>query len=270
MGLTCPNARSINEAIQASARYVRFVRQRPWHAGVVSPQSRKDRYVRKYLYVAVAAASAAVLAAPIVSEAAPAAHSHVLTIRKVGGTAVKPRAVLKASLVKGTKAVFSLSGGLTATITCKQSSFTAVVVKNPLRRGKATESLTGETIGKCSGNIMGTAVNINKVTVLHLPYNSTTSDAKKFPVTISGRKKTKPIEITSVASLGNMSITCSYVAASIVGSASNKGNTITIFKQKFTRAASSNTLCPTTAKLSAKYGPVQDTSVRGKPRVFVN
>lgn len=226
--------------------------------------------MRKYLYVAVAAASAAVLAAPIVSEAAPAAHSHVLTIRKAGGTAVKPGAKLKASLVKGTSAVFSLSGGFTATITCKQSSFTAVVVKNPLTRGKATESLTAETIGKCTGNIMGTAVNIKKVTVLNRPYNSTVSDAKKFPVTISGRKKTKPIEITSVASLGSTSITCSYMAASIVGTASNKANTITIVKQKFTRAASSNGACPTTAKLTAKFGPVRDTSVKGSPKVFVN
>src|SRR5215469_8182138 len=73
-------------------------------------QTRKDHYVRKYLYLAMATASAAVLAAPIVADAAPAAHSHVLTIKKVHGTAVKPKAALKASLVKGTKAVFSLTG----------------------------------------------------------------------------------------------------------------------------------------------------------------
>ena len=221
--------------------------------------------MRKYLYLAMAATSAAVLAAPIVADAAPAAPSHVLTIKKVHGTAVKPKAALKASLVKGTKAVFSLTG---ITIKCKQSSFTAVVVKNPTAPGKATESITAETIGKCTLNIAGAKV--NKVKALNLPYNSTVSDAKNFPVTVSGRKKSKPIELTATASVGTMSLTCSYKAASIAAAASNKGNTITIVKQKFKKAGGSNPACPSSATFSAKYGPVLDTSVTGKPAVFVN
>lgn len=222
--------------------------------------------MRKYLYVAMAAASAAVLAAPVVADAAPAAHSHVLTIKKTGGTAVKQGATLTASLVKGTSAVFSLG---TIKITCTQSSFKAVVVKNPTAPGKATEKITVETIGKCTVNIKG--VTIKKVKALNLPYNSTVSDAKKkFTVTVSGRKKTKPIELMALTAFGMSTFSCTYKAASIAGSASNKGNTITIVKQKFTKASGPS--CPTgpTATFSAKYGPVRDISVKGKPAVFVN
>jgi hypothetical protein len=204
------------------------------------------------------------MAAPMVAEAAPAAHSRILTIRKAHGTAVKPGAALTASLAKGTKAVFSLSG---IVFTCKQSTFKAIVVRNPTGPGKATEAITSETMGKCSINIQG--AKIKNVKALNLPYNSTVSDRKGLPVTVSGRKKNKPIELTSTATLGTASLTCTYKAASIAGSASNKGNSITIVKQKFTKA-SGPSICPKAATFSAKYGPVADTSIKGNPKVFVN
>ena len=225
--------------------------------------------MRKYLYLAMATASAAVLAAPIVADAAPAAHSHVLTIRKVHGTAVKSGAKLQANLVKGTSAVFKLTGSFSLTIKCKSSSFTAKVLKNPTAPGKATESITAESVSKCAINFMNATVKATKA--LNLPYNSTVSDRKKsFPVSVSGRNKTKPIELTATASLGKSSITCTYMASSIAGTASNKGNTITIVKAKMKVAPGSNGLCPASATFSAEYGPVKDTSVRGKPSVFVN
>ena len=233
------------------------------------PHHGRTRYVRKYLYLAMAAASAAVLAAPIVADAAPAAPSHVLTIKKVHGTAVKPGAVLKASLVKGTSAVFKLTGSLTLTITCKSASFTAKVVKNPTAPGKATESVTAESLSKCTvTGFPGATVKSTKS--LNLPYNSSVSDAKGLPVTVTGRSKTKPIELSATASASGMSITCSYKAATIAGAASNKGSTITITKQKLKIAANPTGLCPANAAFSAKYGPVQDTSVHGNPAVFVN
>lgn len=224
--------------------------------------------MRKYLYLAVAVASAAVLAAPIVADAAPAAHSHVLTIKKTKGTAVRAGAKLHASLVKGTSAVFSLTGGLTLTIKCKSSSFTARVIKNPTAPGKATESIISQSVSKCATNFTGLTVKSNKA--LNLPYNSTVSDRKGDPVRVAGRNKTKPIELSATAAAGTMSITCKYAAASVAGAASNKGNTITFVKQKLKRAAGSNSACPTTATFSAKYGAVRDTSVKDSPRVFVN
>lgn len=224
--------------------------------------------MRKYLYLAMAAASAAVLAAPIVADAAPAASSHVLTIRKVHGTAVKPGAKLQASLVKGTSAVFKLTGSLSLTIKCKSSTFTAKVIKNPIAPNKATEQILSESIGKCTINFMGATVKSTKA--LNLPYNSTVSDKKGNPVTVTGRSKAKPIELTSTASASGTSIVCTYKAATIAGAASNKGNTITITNQKLKIAANPSGLCPANATFSAKYGPVKDISVTGHPAVFVN
>ncbi len=220
--------------------------------------------MRKYLYLAMAAASATVMAAPIVAQAAPAGPSPVLTISKPGGTAVKPGAALKASLAKGSKAVFTLGP---ITISCKSSSFTAIVISNPHAPGKATESISAESISKCTSNVPN--LMISGVKALNLPYKSSVSDAKGFPVTVTGRKKSKPIELTATAKLGTTTFSCVYKAAKVAGKASNKGSTITITKQPFTKVSGA-AACPGTASFSAKYGPVRDTSVKGNPAVFVN
>lgn len=264
--LTCADAAGGDVGIRLDRGYLRFVQRCSWQAGSgYQPIEEGAGYVRKYLYLAVAAASAAVLAAPIIADAAPAAHSRVLTIRKVGGTAVKGGATLKASLAKGASAVFSIGP---ITISCKQSSFTAKVIRNPTKPGKATESITAESIGKCvvSGFPMA---KVTKDKVLNLPYNSSVSDKRKFPVAISGRNRSKPIELFATVSLGTSSLSCTYKATTIAGTASNRTNTITIVKQKFVLASGAG--CPSNpAFFTAKYGPVKDTSVRGNPKVFVN
>ena len=99
--------------------------------------------MRKYLYLAAVATSAAVVALPATSAFAA---GHVLTIKKTGGTAVKSGAVLKAGLAKGTSAVFSLGN---EKLTCKSAKFTAKVKSNPAKPGKATESLTKQSFSKC-------------------------------------------------------------------------------------------------------------------------
>ena len=222
--------------------------------------------MRKYLYLAMAAASATVLAAPVVAQAAPAAAAHVLTITKAGGTAVKTGAILKASLAKGAT-VKVVIGPITAT--CKSSSFTAKVIKNPAAPNTATESVTAETIAKCSDT---SGITISGVKALNLPYNSTVSDKKGFPVTVSGTKTSKPLELKASAKVSTTSITCIYGTAKVVGAGSNKGNTITFKNQKLKVEPGSNSLCTQIgpASLSAKYGPVKDTSVKGSPAVFVN
>lgn len=221
--------------------------------------------MRKYLYLAMAVASASVLAAPVVASAAPTAKPHVLTVGKAGGAAVKVGAKITASLVKGTKAVFAQKG---QTLTCSSASFTAVVVKNPVKPGKALESLTAQTVAKCVTTLSG--VKIKKTFASNLPYNTSVSDAKGDPVAVTPRSAKKPIELTAVASLGSATITCPYTAKVVNGAASNKGNTITITKQKFTVVKGSNALCPTSAAFTAKFGPVKDISVKGNQTVFVN
>jgi hypothetical protein len=222
--------------------------------------------VRKYVYLAMAAASVSVLAAPVVASAAPTAKPHVLTVGKARGTAVKVGAKLSASLAKGTVATFALNG---MKLTCKTSSFTAVVTKNPTAPGTALESLTAQTVAKCTTSVAG--VKIKSVKANNLPYNTTVSDKKGDPVTVAGRTKAKPLSLTSTGSLGQTTIACTYTAKSIAGAASNKGNTITVTSQKFTLVKGSNAFCPQgTAKFSAVFGPVTDTSVKGASKVFVN
>jgi hypothetical protein len=216
--------------------------------------------VRKYLYLAAVAASAAVLALPATSAYAA---GHVLTINKTGGTAVKVGAVLKSGLAKGTKAVFALGS---EKLTCSSATVTATVKANPTKPGTATESLTAATISKCTVNVAG--VTFKSIKVKHLPYKVSVSDATGFPVKISEQSKSKPILVTVNVSLSGQAFSCSYKAASISGHASNTGNTVAFSKQKLTK--SSGALCPGSANFSATFGPVTDSSVTGSPKVFVN
>ena len=221
--------------------------------------------MRKYLCLAAAVASAAIVALPAIS--ADAAVTRVLTIRKVGGPAVRSGAVLKAHLVKGTSAVFSLGTG-TIKLTCTSASFSATVRSNPAKPGSATESLTAVNVAKCTfSGIQG--VTFKSLKFKNLPYKVSVSDAKGFPVKVSELSTTMPLKFTATVSAGGNTFSCSYKAASIAGHASNTGNTVAFSKQKFTKAGGS-TVCIGPAHLSAKFGPVRDTSVTNSPKVFVN
>jgi hypothetical protein len=223
--------------------------------------------VRKYLYLAMAAASVAVLAAPMAASAAGTASGHVLTISKAGGTGVKTGAMLKSSLAKGTSAVFSLQ---TEKLTCKSASETVKVTKNPAPHGKATESLTSLTIGKCTIKVSGiSGITVKSVKANNLPYAVTVSDAKGDPVTVTGTSKTKPVKTTVTVTFVGSPITCSYKATALKGAAANKTNSIAFSKQPFTKVSGSSS-CPTTADFTATFGPVTDSSVKGSPKVFVN
>lgn len=224
--------------------------------------------MRKFVPLAAAVASAAIVALPMMS--ADAAVAHVLTIRKVGGHAVRSGAVLKAHLVKGTKAVFSLGNG-SEKLKCTSSRFAATVRSNPVKPGTATESLTALSTAKCAFSPSITGVTFKSITAKDLPYKVKVSDAKGFPVTVSGRETTEPIKFTvKLAVTGVGTIKCNYSAPTETGSASNTGSTMAFSKQKFTKAAGSSRLCVGPAFVSATYGPVRDTSVTNSPRVFVN
>jgi hypothetical protein len=216
--------------------------------------------VRKYLYLATVAASAAVVALPASSAYAA---NNVLTIGSTGGTAVKTGAVLSSGLAKGTSAVFSLSA---ETLTCTASKISATVKTNPAKPGSATGSLTAQSFSKCTVNVSG--VTFKSIQVKNLPYPVSVSDATGFPVKVSGQSKTKSILITVTVTFMGSSISCTYKAGSISGHASNTGNSISFSKQKLT--AVSPAPCAASATFSAKYGPVVDSSVTGSPKVFVN
>jgi len=219
--------------------------------------------VRKYFYIGAVMATALIAVLP--ATAAEAAPVHVLTTGKVGGPAVRPGAVLKAGLARGTSVVFATSLGK---LTCTRSTFTAKVVTNPVRPGTAKESITAQTFSACTISIRG--VTIKSLTVGNLPYNATISDARGNPVRISGRTRAKPLLITVTVKIGTGApFSCSVKAASIAGTASNRGNVVAFVKQKFVKAAGGR-FCPASGTFSAKWGPVRDSSVRGNPAVFVN
>ena len=216
----------------------------------------------KYLYVVAVAASALLIAAPMVP--AEAAAAHVLTIGHTGGTAVSKGDVLFASLAPKTVVVVTEPG---QKLTCKSATVTAKVVSNPSAPGKATESVTKETLSKCAVSVKG--VTVKSITALNLPYVATVSDSKGNPVKVSGRSKSKPIGFTAIATAGKTTVTCSYSAATVTGRASNKGNTVSFSKQPF-KKLKGGPLCPKSGAFSATYGPLTDTSVKGHPKVFVN
>lgn len=222
--------------------------------------------MRKYFYIGAVMATALIAVLP--ATAAEAAPVHVLTIGKVGGRAVAPGAVLKAGLAPRTAVVFNTTLGK---LTCTRSTFTAKVVSNPAKTGTAAtakELITAQTFSSCTISVRGVA--IKSITVVNLPYNATVSDARGFPVRISGRSRVKPLEITVTVKVGTGTpFSCSVKAASIAGHASNKGNVVSFVKQKFVKAAG-GIFCPASGTFSATWGPVRDTSVRGNPAVFVN
>ncbi len=103
----------------------------------------------------------------------------------------------------------------------------------------------------------------------NLPYKVTVSDATGFPVKVSEQSTTMPLKFTAMIKLNGNAFSCSYKAASAAGQASNTGNMVAFSKQKFPKAGG-NAACLGPAHLSAKFGPVRDTSVTNSPKVFVN
>ncbi len=177
--------------------------------------------------------------------------------------------MLKVHLVQGTRAVFALPSG-PEKLSCKSSQVAATVRSNPAKPGKATESLTAISIARCVLSPVIIPLTFKSVTARNLPYKVTVSDARGFPVTVSQASTPMPIKFTVKLAAGTRTITCNYKAASVTGAASKTGSTIRFSKQKFTKAAGSNSMCIGPAFFSATYGPVRDTSVTNSPRVFVN
>jgi len=225
--------------------------------------------MRTYLKLAAAAGSAAALAAAMAPAfaATGAVPVHVLTINKVGGPAVKARAVLKAGIASGKKAVFTIG---TAKVTCTAGHVSATVNANPVKPGTARASLTKESLSKCTISVSG--VTVKSLKANNLPYMVSVSDATGFPVTVAGTSKVMPISFTATVAVGTTTVSCTYTAASVTGHASNTGNVVRFSKQKLTFATGPD-VCKalgTTAVFSATFGPVKDSSVTGSPAVFVN
>jgi hypothetical protein len=222
----------------------------------------------KYRYLALAAACAMVLAPGSVAFAASAhqaAKKPVLTTGKVGGTAVKKGATIKASLAAKSAVTFSL--GSIGSAKCTKSTISAKVTSNTSSSAKL--SLKTQTLSGCSVSVSG--VTLSSVKAVDLPYNVSVKPGGA--TTVSGTSSSKPVGLAATASLGSTSLTCVFTAKSVTAKASNKGNTISVsgavLTLNKTLSGSSYSTCSdvgTTAKLSVKYGPLTDS---GK-KVFVS
>jgi hypothetical protein len=222
--------------------------------------------MRKFSITAIAVASAGLLA--LAGTAQAAGTTHVLTIGKAKGTAVKPGAILKTGLIKGTSIVFSLKGD---TLSCKSSNLVAVVGTNPKAKGTAVELLKSQTFGGCTIKVKGIGgLSVKSLKALNTPYIVAVSDAKGNPVKVTGRSKKLPLTFAVVVDFLGKPFSCTYTAKLLSGSASNKANGISITNQKFTFSSGDKALCPASANVTAFFGPVKDTSVKGDPKVFVN
>jgi hypothetical protein len=232
--------------------------------------------MRKYLCLAVAAGAAMVLSVP--AGAALAASTHkapkpVLTIGKVGGTAVKKGAALNASLPKGGSVTFAITAdGQTGSVACTSSSIGAKVTRNPAKAGEATLSVTSVLVSNC-GTVDGVSVSLQAI---NLPYGATIKAAKDDPVTFSEASKSKPMGFKATITEDSVEAACVFTATSFSGHASNKGNAVAFSKQQLTLDTQlSDPLCTsavhiTGATVTATYGPVVDSSVKHSPKVFIS
>jgi hypothetical protein len=226
--------------------------------------------MRRYSYVAVAAGVALVLSLPAGAAVAGSVHKAakpVLTIARVGGTAVKRGATLEASLPKGGSLTFAIGSG---SASCMSSSIEARVLRNPVKAGEATLSVTSMSVSKC-GTTGGVSLSLEPI---NLPYGATIRSARGNPVTLSQASKSKPVGFTVTATKDSVTATCVFTAASLSGHASNKGNVVGFSKQALTLDTSASSgactlLKLTSATVTATYGPLVDASVKHSPKVFV-
>jgi hypothetical protein len=232
----------------------------------------------KFRYLALVAAGAMMLSpvgAAYASSAHQAAKKPVLTLSKVGGKAAKKGAKVTAGLAKGTDLVATIGSGGKAS--CSKSAITAKVTANPNSKGKATLSLTGDSISKCTISVTGFSGLTVTMKPVDLPAGVTVSAAKGGGnVTISESKSSKPIGIEALvnaSSVGAGTLSCFFTAKSISGKVSNKTNSVKVSGAKLTLnsklSGSSAELCGavgSTAKLSVTYGPLKS----GSKKVFVS
>ncbi|MFJ6619348.1 Tat pathway signal sequence domain protein [Kitasatospora sp. NPDC091335] len=229
------------------------------------------RFSRQFAVIPAAACATAALAlAAVPASASPEslAAGPVLTTGSAGGAAVAAGDALAAPLTAGTSATFYSTATSTTGVTCATSKLSATVLDNPAAPGTATESLTGLTFGSCTANVTG-VTSVRSLTVGHLPYGVTVSDAPGLPVTLSGGSA-GAIQATAVLDSWFGTLTCTYeLSGAFTGSADNAAHSLAFRNEHFAKSGGS-TLCPADGYFSATYGPVADTSRPGSPAVFVN
>jgi len=219
--------------------------------------------MRKLRILAVGAL-ASVLAATVATPARADDPVDVLTTGSLAGPNAVVGDTITAALKAGTTTTFRTSATGTNGVTCTDSTFTATVTANPPAPDTATESLTAQTFGGCTANIIGVS-GVNSVAVDNLPYVTSVVSATGV-VTVAGTDAA-PIQTTIKLRTVLGSVTCVYraVGNAITGQASNADNSITFTGQAFAKSSGPGT-CTANGYFSAQYSPILDA---GQP-IFVN
>jgi hypothetical protein len=209
---------------------------------------------------AAVAVMAATLAATFGAVPASAAGS-VLTVGSLGGPPAQPGDIVKAS---GT-ATFLLNSSSTAGIRCRLTA-QATVQTNPPAPGTAVTFLTSLPFSSCVSNLPTFVV--GSVTADNLPYRA--SLASSLAVAVSGGPTGRPVQVSIVGDVGDLTIICVYRPdnGQIPGRYSNSDNAITLGGMGFMQVSGS-TLCPNPLLFTARMAPVVD-STQGSRLVFVN
>jgi hypothetical protein len=199
--------------------------------------------MRKFWYL-TAAVGAALLTTMI---AGPAyATSAVLTSGSLGGPATS--GTVSSGLKTGNVATF-FEPGTTTGVTCSTSSLGGTVGTNPTAPGTATLTGSNLTFASCTENIAG-AIGVKSLATTNSPYTSSVSSSGA--VSVSG-----PINAQVVLNTILGTITCTYTAASVNGTALNGDNSITFANQRFTKVTGPST-CFGSIDFSGIYAPIKD------------
>ena len=219
--------------------------------------------MRKLRILAVSALAGA-LAAAVATPARAADPVDVLTTGTAAGTNANIGDTITAALKAGTTTTFRTTATGTTGITCTDSTFTATVVANPPAPDTATESLTAQTFGGCTANIVGVTA-VNSITVNNLPYVTSVVSATGA-ITVAGAD-TAPLQTTIKLGTVLGTVTCVYTATgnAITGQTANDDNSITFTGQVFAKSSGPGT-CAANGYFTAQYSPILDA---GQP-VFVN
>jgi hypothetical protein len=221
--------------------------------------------MRKPMYFLIAVASVALSTA--IALPASAATSDVLTYGSAGGSNVAVGDTVSASLSSGTTANFYSSSTGTDGVSCSTSNFTGTVLTNPAASGDATESVTAQSFGDCSSDVLG-VTGVNSVTVSNLPFSATVNDTADT-ITVTGTSSA-PIESTVELNTLFGAVDCVYEADNdtLSGTVSNTDQSINFSSQQFD-LISGSALCFTNGYFTASYAPVEDTT-QGSAAVYVN
>jgi hypothetical protein len=221
--------------------------------------------MRKHLYF-TAAVMAGLLSLAIALPAS-ADTTDVLTYGSLGGSNVAVGDTVSAALASGTDADFYSSSTGTSGVSCTDSTFTSTVTGNPAASGVATESVTAQTFGGCSSNVVG-VTGVDSVTVSNLPFTASVDDSTDL-ITVTGTSSA-PIESTVDLDTLFGTISCVYEADgdTLTGTVSNTDNSIDFSAQQFD-LISGSALCFSNGYFTASYAPIEDTT-QGDALVYVN